>query len=398
MSSMDRFTKRAKQVLYYAQEEARYFNQPYVGTEHILLGLIRDQDHFAGRILAELGVKHAPARSAVEFIVGHGEGSNRHADLELAAGAKKVIEYALEEGRKLNHHYVGTEHLLLGLVRKGEGVAAGVLEIMGVSLEQVRTSVLRDLRQRPNSGLERSSQPKQRRTGYLDTLSTDLTEMAEAGQRDPRSGRQQEAEPPLWAETPLFEQEARLHGELQALQAKVTELQGLIGAYHLANILPFVGEGKFNEAVPKFFASHLGITIYRDQHHKEDFWITDAHSQKLVMVGTKTYVREFKKGGIYALYSHRESYNLDPNFPALLVVNTHASARSWTEKLRPIDRQDYELAAQDKVLIVRIEDLLYFWNAIVERRLDQAQLITLFLNEHGWLEVQADGTFRVHRT
>ncbi|HEX6293163.1 MAG TPA: ATP-dependent Clp protease ATP-binding subunit [Herpetosiphonaceae bacterium] len=191
---MDRFTKRAKQVLYYAQEEARYFNHPYVGTEHILLGLIRDQDHVAGKVLDELGVKHAQARSAVEFIVGHGEGSNRNEDLELTASAKKVIEYALEEGRKLNHHYVGTEHLLLGLVRKGEGVAAGVLEIMGVNLEQVRTSVLRDLRQGPSSGLERSAQPKQSKTPYLDALSTDLTEMAEAGKLDPVIGRQKEIE------------------------------------------------------------------------------------------------------------------------------------------------------------------------------------------------------------
>ncbi|HEY0602995.1 MAG TPA: Clp protease N-terminal domain-containing protein, partial [Herpetosiphonaceae bacterium] len=184
MNSIDRFTKRAKQVLYYAQEEARYFNHPYVGTEHILLGLIRDQDHVAGHVLDELGVKHAQARSAVKFIVGYGK-VKRNEDLELTADTKKIIEYALEEGRKLNHHYVGTEHLLLGLVRKGEGVAAGVLEIMGVSLEQVRTSVLRHLHPGPSSGLERSAQPKQSKTPYLDALSTDLTRIAEAGRLDP---------------------------------------------------------------------------------------------------------------------------------------------------------------------------------------------------------------------
>ena len=195
MGSMDRFTKRAKQVLIYAQEEARHFNHPYVGTEHILLGLIRDQEGVAGKVLDDLGVKHAQARSAVEFIVGHGEGTGRGEEQEeLTASAKKVIEYALEEGRKLNHHYVGTEHLLLGLVRKGEGVAAGVLEIMGINLEQVRTSVLRELRQGPSSGMERSSQPKQSKTPYLDALSSDLTEMAEAGKLDPIIGRQKEIE------------------------------------------------------------------------------------------------------------------------------------------------------------------------------------------------------------
>jgi ATP-dependent Clp protease ATP-binding subunit ClpC len=148
----------------------------------------------AGKVLDDLGVKHAQARSAVEFIVGHGEGNNQGEEGELTASAKKVIEFALEEGRKLNHHYVGTEHLLLGLVRKGEGVAAGVLEIMGVNLEQVRTSVLRELRQGPSSGMERSAQPKQSKTPYLDALSTDLTEMAEAGKLDPIIGRAKEIE------------------------------------------------------------------------------------------------------------------------------------------------------------------------------------------------------------
>ena len=194
MGLLDRFTKRAKQVLSLAQEEARHFNHPYVGTEHILLGLIRDQEGVAGKVLDELGVKHAQARSAVEFIVGYGEGTGSGEDLELTASAKKVIEYALEEGRKLNHHYVGTEHLLLGLVRRGEGVAAGVFEILNVSMEQVRTAVLRELRQGPTSGLERPSAPKQSKTPYLDALSTDLTEMAEAGKLDPIIGRQKEIE------------------------------------------------------------------------------------------------------------------------------------------------------------------------------------------------------------
>jgi ATP-dependent Clp protease ATP-binding subunit ClpC len=194
MGVLDKFTKRAKQVLSLAQEEARHFNHPYVGTEHILLGLIRDREGVAGKVLDDLGVKHAQARSAVEFIVGHGEEADRGEDLELTAGGKKVIEYALEEGRKLNHHYVGTEHLLLGLVGKSESIAAGVLEIMGVNLEQVRTSVLRELRRGPSSGMERTAQLKQSKTPYLDALSTDMTEMAEFGKLDPIIGRSKEIE------------------------------------------------------------------------------------------------------------------------------------------------------------------------------------------------------------
>jgi ATP-dependent Clp protease ATP-binding subunit ClpC len=198
----DKFTKRAKQVLQIATEEARAFNHPYIGTEHILLGLIREGEGVAARVLDELGVKLAQARHAVEFIVGHGEGPPRQ-DQDLTARAKKVIAYAVEEAKRLNHHYIGTEHLLLGLVRNGEGVATGVLDILGVSLEQVRTNVMRVLRQGAGAGLERpgaassgSSQSSQRqsKTPYLDALGTDLTEMAEAGRLDPVIGRQHEIE------------------------------------------------------------------------------------------------------------------------------------------------------------------------------------------------------------
>jgi ATP-dependent Clp protease ATP-binding subunit ClpC len=193
----DKFTKRAKQVLQLATEEARTFNHPYIGTEHILLGLIRESDGIAARVLDQLGVKLSQARSAVEFIVGIGEGT-RHKEQELTARAKKVIEYAIEEARRLNHHYIGTEHLLLGLVRNGEGVATGVLDIVGVTLEQIRNQVMHVLRHGTGPSLERmpSSQQSQRqtKTPYLDALSTDLTEMAEAGRLDPVIGRQQEIE------------------------------------------------------------------------------------------------------------------------------------------------------------------------------------------------------------
>jgi ATP-dependent Clp protease ATP-binding subunit ClpC len=194
MGLLDRFTKRAKQVLSLAQDEARSFNHPYVGTEHILLGLIRDQEGVAGKVLDDLDVKLQKARSAVEFIVGHGEGPARTDEAELTARAKRVIEYAVDEAKKLNHHYIGTEHLLLGLVRNGEGVATGVLEIMGVSLEQIRTQVQRLLRQGATGPVERPSQPKQSKTPYLDALSTDLTDWAEAGKLDPIVGRDKEIE------------------------------------------------------------------------------------------------------------------------------------------------------------------------------------------------------------
>ncbi|EFO80819.1 ATPase [Oscillochloris trichoides DG-6] len=194
-----KFTKRAKQVLQLATEEARSFNHPYIGTEHILLGLIRESEGIAARVLDDLGVKLAQARSAVEFIVGVGEGATVN-DQELTARAQKVIKYAIEEANRLNHHYIGTEHLLLGLVRNGEGVATGVLDIMGVSLEQVRNQVMRVLRHGTAGTTEQRgatttpAAQRQSKTPYLDALGTDLTDMAEAGRLDPIIGRQHEIE------------------------------------------------------------------------------------------------------------------------------------------------------------------------------------------------------------
>ncbi|HWO73692.1 MAG TPA: Clp protease N-terminal domain-containing protein, partial [Dehalococcoidia bacterium] len=123
----DKFTERARRVLTLAQEEAQRFNHNYIGTEHLLLGLVREGDGVAAKVLNSLGVELSKVRSAVEFIIGRGEKSPS-GEIGLTPRAKKVIELAVEEARRLNHSYIGTEHLLLGLVREGEGIAFGVLE------------------------------------------------------------------------------------------------------------------------------------------------------------------------------------------------------------------------------------------------------------------------------
>ncbi len=142
----DKFTERARRTLTLAQEEAQRFNHNYIGTEHLLLGLVREGDGIAARILNNLGVQLPRVRSAVEFIIGRGE-TMRMGEIGLTPRAKKVIELAVDEARRLNHHYIGTEHLLLGLVREGEGIAAGVLEGMGVRLEDLRAQVIQVLSQ-----------------------------------------------------------------------------------------------------------------------------------------------------------------------------------------------------------------------------------------------------------
>jgi len=140
-----RFTDDARKTLQSAQEEAERFDHNYIGTEHILLGLVRQNETVAGKVLNNLGIELNRVRSAVEFIIGRGDRMVM-GEIGLTPRAKRVIELAVDEARRLNHHYIGTEHLLLGLVREGEGIAAGVLESLGVSLEKVRAQVIEVLK------------------------------------------------------------------------------------------------------------------------------------------------------------------------------------------------------------------------------------------------------------
>jgi ATP-dependent Clp protease ATP-binding subunit ClpC len=137
----DKFTERARRALRLAQEEAQRLRHNYIGTEHLLLGLIREGDGVAAKVLSSLGVELDKARSSVESIIGRGDRVVL-GEIGLTPRAKKVIELAVDEARHLHHHYIGTEHLLLGLVREGQGIAAGVLNSLGVSLEKVRTQTM----------------------------------------------------------------------------------------------------------------------------------------------------------------------------------------------------------------------------------------------------------------
>ncbi len=187
----DKFTERARKVLTLAQEEAQRFNHNYIGTEHILLGLVREQEGVAARVLSNLGIELPKVRSAVEFIIGRGDRIVM-GEIGLTPRAKKVIELAVDEARRLNHHYIGTEHLLLGLVREGEGIAAGVLESLGVSLEKVRTQVIQVLNTSGQQYGQKQAGPS--KTPYVDALGTDLTAAASAGKLDPVIGRKKEIE------------------------------------------------------------------------------------------------------------------------------------------------------------------------------------------------------------
>ncbi len=190
----DKFTERARRVLTLAQEEAQRFNHNYIGTEHLLLGLVREGDGVAAKVLSNLGVELNKVRSAVEFIIGRGD-KQSSGEIGLTPRAKKVIELAVDEARRLGHSYIGTEHLLLGLVREGEGIAAGVLESLGVNLERVRGETTRILAQtQPQQQQTAAAGQRQARTPTLDQLGTDLTAMARNDQLDAIVGRDDEIE------------------------------------------------------------------------------------------------------------------------------------------------------------------------------------------------------------
>jgi len=191
-SRFEKFSERARRVLTLAQEEAQRFNHANIGPEHILLGIVGEPDGVAAKVLVNMGVSLNKVRSAVEFIIGHGEAAVR-GEVGLSPGAKRVIELAIDEARYIGHNYIGTEHLLLGLLREGEGIAARVLDSLGVTLEKVRAEITKVQEQgvsRPAAKAARSTS----RTPALDQLGLDLTASARSGKLDPVIGRSKEIE------------------------------------------------------------------------------------------------------------------------------------------------------------------------------------------------------------
>ncbi|MBD1908001.1 ATP-dependent Clp protease ATP-binding subunit [Funiculus sociatus GB2-A5] len=187
----ERFTEKAIKVIMLAQEEARRLGHNFVGTEQILLGLIGEGTGVAAKVLKSMGVNLKDARIEVEKIIGRGSGFVA-VEIPFTPRAKRVLELSLEEARQLGHNYIGTEHLLLGLIREGEGVAARVLENLGVDLSKVRTQVIRMLGETAEVGAPTSG--GRTKTPTLDEFGSNLTQMASEGKLDPVVGRAKEIE------------------------------------------------------------------------------------------------------------------------------------------------------------------------------------------------------------
>ena len=191
-SRFEKFSERARRVLSLAQEEAQRFNHNYIGTEHILLGIVRETDGVASKVLVNLGVELNKVRSAVEFIIGRNDAPISKEGIGLTPRAKKVIELAVDEARRSNHNYIGTEHLLIGLMREGDGVAASVLENLGVNLDKVRAEAGRLMTQTVQQSQAGGGARTGTRTPTLDQLGIDLTQAARDGKLDPTVGREKE--------------------------------------------------------------------------------------------------------------------------------------------------------------------------------------------------------------
>jgi ATP-dependent Clp protease ATP-binding subunit ClpC len=187
----ERFTEKAIKVIMLAQEEARRLGHNFVGTEQILLGLIGEGTGVAAKVLKSMGVNLKDARIEVEKIIGRGSGFVA-VEIPFTPRAKRVLELSLEEARQLGHNYIGTEHLLLGLIREGEGVAARVLENLGVDLSKVRTQVIRMLGE--TAEVTSGGGNRNTKTPTLDEFGTNLTQQAGENKLDPVVGRQKEIE------------------------------------------------------------------------------------------------------------------------------------------------------------------------------------------------------------
>jgi ATP-dependent Clp protease ATP-binding subunit ClpC len=191
-TGFERFSEGARRVLTRAQGEAQRLGHNYIDTEHILLGIAGEESGIAAKVLTNFGISVSKIQAAIEFVIGKGERRATKGDVDLAPRAKRAIEFAVDEARRLNSSYIGVEHLLLGLLRESEGVAFSVLESFGITLERTRDEVNRVAKQ--ESVRTRTTGRAATRTPILDQLGTDLTALARADKLDPIIGRNKEIE------------------------------------------------------------------------------------------------------------------------------------------------------------------------------------------------------------
>jgi len=202
-------------------------------------------------------------------------------------------------------------------------------------------------------------------------------------------------EPPKWANVPIFSKEEKLVKEKADLEYKLEKKREELNIFNSAKQLLFQSEYGLEEALPRFLSEQCGILTKREETYLEDFWLLDDNKERIAICEVKSYNKGFKKTGLFNLYNHRDEYNLGDTFPAILFVNANLNAVSWEQKNKPIDKQDYRKATDKHILIVRIEDLLFAWQALKEGVITANQLLNIFRKEVGWLRFRKDSSWEI---
>lgn len=201
---------------------------------------------------------------------------------------------------------------------------------------------------------------------------------------------------PKFAIEPLFTQEKLLNESLLLAKKEVVKIEAQMQPFQTAKTLAFASDYRFEDMVPKFLKQQIGLITERNEKFSEDFWILDFKGkQKTVICETKSYVKGFKRAGVHAVCFHRESNDLDDTFPAIVFVNQNLNAPSWKEKETSILPQDYKVATDNNVLIVRAEDLLYMWDKLQAGKITKEEIYKLLTTNKGWLYFKADGSFEI---
>ncbi len=202
---------------------------------------------------------------------------------------------------------------------------------------------------------------------------------------------------PDWAKCSFFNDEKLLIDELITTIEKKDKIEKALEPYKIAKSLAFASEYNLQKDLPKFLRDNLSLNTLEDETYNEDFWLLDSTGKKIAICETKSYTKGFSKNGVYSIYNHREYYRLDESFPAIIFVNLNLNAAGWLQKLSPIAPQDYQVATTNNVLILRVEDILFMWDAVQNNKITKEEIISLLTTSTGWLVFKPDSTYEIKK-
>lgn len=200
---------------------------------------------------------------------------------------------------------------------------------------------------------------------------------------------------PDFAKEPFFEEETTLYTNLGSLEQKVLDIKNSLKPFYAAKALAFASEYELQKSVPEFLNEKFEILTLQNETYNEDFWLLDSNNKNIAICEIKSYIKGFSKSGVYDIFNHREHYKLEESFPAILFVNMNLNAAGWKQKLSPIAPQDYQIATSNNVLIIRVEDLLFMWDALKKGKITKDEIVKILTTNKGWLYFKADCTYEI---